>query len=577
MANLNKRLIDAVIIVGVFAVLSALTYYVCSTNLCFLEDTATFIGYNRGIEKLLFTPGGFVQIAALWLQQWFVSYAGASLIAGALLSVVTLSLGFVMSRLAAGNFLMPLALVPAITLIGAHTGIDYRLSATVAVAVVAVSLIPVASSGNAWVRLAVSLTGCALVWMLAGPAAVLFAVATMIIALACDGRRGLFSLLCLPQVWGLSYFGYTDGLWSSLKMAMLPWGYYPHWHNVGITDLLPWIAVISIIAVAVILGHAIPASALRRIRSWQLLTLSGMIAVAVAGWTVYTTGSPLTGSFSRMWLHATANEWDEISTEYKDVDKEDATMQNFLNLALAEKGILCDQLFWHPNKGVAALHNTEWKSPYNYMLLSRVYYSMGFVALAKRYAFEANEALGNASPQMLMLLADTNIITGDYDVANKYLDMLALTSRYSGWSKDRRKLLYDDSAVAADPVLGMKRKCLFPANRFAGSKGIADDLIQVLHANPSHSSTMQYLGAYLMLSRNIPELISIIDEFHGTKAMRHPLPIHFQEAVVIDGLINGSGIDARYNIHPSVLERCKAFWAEHRPQPNTLWHYLRQK
>lgn len=162
-------------------------------------------------------------------------------------------------------------------------------------------------------------------------------------------------------------------------------------------------------------------------------------------------------------------------------------------------------------------------------------------------------------------------------MAKKYLDILTLTTGYSGWAQDRKMLLYDDSAVASDPTLGIKRKCIFTDDRFAGSKGIADDMLQVLRANPSHTSTMQYLGAYYMLSRDIPGLISLIDEFQGTPALRDPLPNHFQEAVVIDGIINGNGIDVRYNIHPSVLERCRAFWAEHKPQPNTLWHYLRQR
>lgn len=577
MANKKRTIIYTGFIAGVFIVLYILIYFICAPGLCFLETTATYIGYSSGNTAMIFSPGGCARFLALWLQQWFVTPVVASLILDVLLSVATLSFGFVMSRLSGRRSLMPLAIIPAVTLIATHTDIDYRLVSTVAVAMVAIVLIAVAATGNPWMRLAVSLAGCAILWMLAGPAAMLFAVAAVLVSVTFDGKRGLFSLLCLPLAFGLTYYGYAGGIWSSPQMAMLPWGYYPHWHHAGFTDLLPWITVISIIAIAAIAGHVIPASALRRMKSWQLLALTGIIASGVAGCLIYYIGHSLNGSFTVMWLHTSANEWNKIVAEYRDANKEDATMQNFLNLALAEKGILCDQLFWYPAKGVASLHNTEWKNPYNYMLLSRVYYSMGFVALAKRYAFEANEALGNVSPQMLMLLADTNIITGDYDVAKKYLDILTLTTGYSGWAQDRKMLLYDDSAVAADPTLGIKRKCIFPDDRFAGSKGIADDMLQVLRANPSHTSTMQYLGAYYMLSRDIPGLISLIDEFQGTPALRNPLPNHFQEAVVIDGIINGNGIDVRYNIHPSVLERCRAFWAEHKPQPNTLWHYLRQR
>lgn len=577
MVNLKKTFIDMGSTAGIFAVLSLLVYYLCAPSLCFLEDTATFIGYDRGNAAMRMSSGGCARLMALWLQQWFVTSVGASLIMGGLLTVITLSLGNVLSRLSGQHGLMPLALVPSIILIYVQSDIDYRLAGSVSVAVVSVCLMPVAAVGNAWIRLGISLAGCGIISLAAGPASVLFAAGAVIIALARDGRKGLYTLLCLPLVYGISYLEYIRGEWASPEMAMLPWGYYSHWHHSAFADLLPWIAVILIITVAAILRKAIALPAIKPTKPWLFPVLSGITAAFMAGWTIHATDYPRTDSFAKMWLHTSANEWDEIVTGYKDVDKEDATMQNFLNLALAEKGILCDQLFWHSNKGVAALHNTEQKNPYNYMLLSRVYYSMGFMALAKRYAFEANEALGNSSPQMLMLLADTNIVTGDYAVAAKYLDMLAATSQYSGWAKEKMNLLFNDSAVAADPVLGMKRGCLFPDNRFAGIHGIADDMQQVLRANPHHTSTMQYLGAYLMLSRNIPGLISMIDEFHDTQALRVPLPVHFQEAVVIDGLVSGSGIDARYNIHPSVLERCRAFWAEHKPQPNTLWHYLRQK
>lgn len=577
MANLKKKLIGAGIVVGTFGLLTLLVYYICAPSLCFLENTATYINHSGINAAMLSMPGGCVHVMALWLQQWFVSPIASALVTGAILSVIVLSLDNIITLVGRRRGLFPLALLPALALIYAHTDIDYRLSATVAMAMATVFLVPVAAVRNAWIRLCLSVAGCAVLYIAAGPASVLFAVESAIISLGSDGRKGLFTIACLPVSLGLAYLGYAQGAWTSLENAILPWGYFPHWHHAVAGDLLPWTALTAVLLLAVIVKYWLPASAKRPIKSWVITASSLIITACIFGKAIYTYGFPNNSSFATMWLLASNQEWDEIAAVYKYVDKEDGTMQNFLNLALAEKGTLCDYLFWHPNNGVAALHNSENKSPYTYMLLSDIYYSMGFIALSKRYAFEANEALGNASPQMLMRLADTNIITGDYAVAAKYLDMLALTSRYSSWANGRRHLLYNDDAVAADPILSMKRGCLFPDNRFAGINGIADDMLQVLRCNPSHTSTMQYLGAYYMLSRNIPGLICLIDEFRGTQALGLPLPTHFQEAVVIDGLISGNGIDGRYNIHPSVLDRCRAFWAEHKPQPNTLWHYLRQK
>ncbi|MDE6654079.1 MAG: hypothetical protein K2K37_06800, partial [Muribaculaceae bacterium] len=465
-------------------------------------------------------------------------------------------------------------LIPSLTLISAHTGIDYRLDSTVAVALTAICLLPVAAFSGTWTWIVMPLAGSVLVSLMAGPAGMLFAICAVIISIAVDSRRGLFSLAGVLAAAVIAYHAYSTGTWPSVGNAMLPWGYYPHWHHGEVSDLLPWIATVGVIIMAAVIGHVGLGA---RVKSRLIPMLSCTLAAVALVWTFHAGVVRHADSFTTMWLLSSAHEWDKVTAQYKDVDKEDATMQNFLNLALAEKGTLCDYLFWHPNNGVAALHNTERKSPYTYMLLSDVYYSMGFIALAKRYAFEANEALGNSSPQMLMRLADTNIVTGDYAVAEKYLDLLGRTAKYSGWADGRRNMLYDDMAVASDPVLGLKRLCIFPDDRFAGSEGIADDMLQVLRNNPSHRSTMQYLCAYHMLSRNIPALTHLVEEFYGTPALKAPLPAHVQEALVVDGLINGGGVDPGYSIHPSVLERCRAFWAEHRDQPNTLWHYLRSR
>lgn len=570
----TDALTDAAILAGTFALLSALTYYICASNLCFLEHTATYIDHSPSTDSMLAQPGGYVRVWALWMQQWFVHPVTASLILGALLSVITLSLYRIIRRLTGLRWLMPLALIPSLTLISAHTGIDYRLDSTVAVALTAVCLLPVAAFSGTWTWIVMPLAGSVLVSAMAGPAGLLFAICAVIISIAADRKRGLLSLAGVLAAAAMAYYAYSTGVWPSAVNAMLPWGYYPHWHHGEVWDLLPWIATVGVFIVA---GFIRLVAIGAKIKSWLIPSLSCTLAAIALGWTIYAGVEKPTDSFVTMWQLSSAHEWDKVTAVYKDVDKEDATMQNFLNLALAEKGTLCDYLFWHPNNGVAALHNTERKSPYTYMLLSDVYYSMGFIALAKRFAFEANEALGNSSPQMLMRLADTNIITGDYAVAEKYLGLLGRTSRYSGWAEGRRRLLYDDVAVTADPVLGLKRRCIFPDDRFSGSEGIADDMLQVLRNNPSHRSTMQYLCAYHMLSRNIPALVGLVEEFHGTHALKSPLPVHVQEALVVDGLINGGGIEPSYSIHPSVLERCRAFWAEHKPQPNTLWNYLRKK
>ncbi|MDE6652958.1 MAG: hypothetical protein K2K37_01040, partial [Muribaculaceae bacterium] len=125
-------LTDAAILAGTFVSLSALTYYICAPDLCFLEHTATYIDYGPATDSILSQPGGYVRVWALWLQQWFVDPVTASLIMGTLFSVITMSLYRIIRRLTGLRRLMLLALIPSLTLLSAHPGIDYRIDYSVA-------------------------------------------------------------------------------------------------------------------------------------------------------------------------------------------------------------------------------------------------------------------------------------------------------------------------------------------------------------------------------------------------------------------------------------------------------------
>ena len=135
------------------------------------------------------------------------------------------------------------------------------------------------------------------------------------------------------------------------------------------------------------------------------------------------------------------------------------------------------------------------KTPYLSALLSDIYFSMGHIAFSQRYAFEANEGMGNFSPRMLQRLVQTSLIYGHYGTAKKYLDILESTLFYKDWATAHRRFLWNDPAVETDSILGSKRKCLFPDNRFSGIKGLDDDLKQIVLKNPMHKTTIQYLGS----------------------------------------------------------------------------------
>lgn len=161
-------------------------------------------------------------------------------------------------------------------------------------------------------------------------------------------------------------------------------------------------------------------------------------------------------------------QWDKITDKCENMPMNNLLFQNYHNVALAEQGLLADQLFMQPCIDIQTIYVPGNKTPYLSALLSDIYFSMGHIAFSQRYAFEANEGMGNFSPRMLQRLVQTSLIYGHYGTAKKYLDILESTLFYKDWATAHRRFLWNDPAVETDSILGSKRKCLFPDNPFLG-------------------------------------------------------------------------------------------------------------
>lgn len=191
-------------------------------------------------------------------------------------------------------------------------------------------------------------------------------------------------------------------------------------------------------------------------------------------------------------------------------------LQNMINMAMAEKGMLHEHLHDNTCVNINSIYVDNIQSEYIAAMLSDIYYSMGHIAQAQRYAFESNEKMDNHSPRLLQRLIKTNIIYGQYGVARKYLRKLSSAPYYSDWCEHYSKLL-NDNAVKADKELSEKRLCLNIKNKFSGFDGLDKDLLMIARATRGHSqsqTTVQYLSALYRLAGYKEEYQSLLKEFH---------------------------------------------------------------
>ena len=93
-------------------------------------------------------------------------------------------------------------------------------------------------------------------------------------------------------------------------------------------------------------------------------------------------------------------------------------------------------------------------------LSGEIYFYLGLINTAQRFAFEAMEAIPdyNKSARVIKRLAETNLINGEYDVARKYLQMLDKTIFYRPWAQQTLAMLSDETQINAHPIYGTLRQ-----------------------------------------------------------------------------------------------------------------------
>ena len=94
------------------------------------------------------------------------------------------------------------------------------------------------------------------------------------------------------------------------------------------------------------------------------------------------------------------------------------------------------------------------------MMMSDLYFQMGFTTMAQRAAFEVMESTSNynKSARELMRLVETNLIIGEYQVALKYISLLEDTLFYRNWALRMKAYALHPERIQESPQYGSLQK-----------------------------------------------------------------------------------------------------------------------
>jgi len=203
-----------------------------------------------------------------------------------------------------------------------------------------------------------------------------------------------------------------------------------------------------------------------------------------------------------------------------------------LNLSLCKSGMMSDNMFRYYQNGPEGLIPAFARDFTISMITGEIYYHLGFINTAQRFAFESMESLPNywKSARSVKRLAETNLINGQYKVARKYLFILQSTFFYKAWANYVISFLDDEEAIDKHPEWGTLRKYRTKTD-FLDSEKEKDMMLGILlQQDLSHYMAYEYLLAYCLLTKDLDRFMQYFPL--GMELHYKYLPVSYQEALI---------------------------------------------
>lgn len=489
----------------VFAVAVFLFWYFpyqCALN--YQEQFQLFLFTSDYFVERLAVPGGFTD----WVAEFLVQFYYLPLVGAIILAVIFLLLqrltALLFRQLEVSDAWYELSFVPALCL-WAYMGNEHvLLSFAVALLAAEAAMLVylwVHTRYPRWVPdiLLMALGIPAFYWLAGGTLWVVLAFAVGYQLLV--QRR---FLLALPDVvWAICII-LAVAQWLPHPLPRLFFGlnYFRYPENIPMMQSV----VMAVFAILPLVAKALPTIIEKR----QTLTTTVTLAVvAVLGFFGVKVSFPsLTYRMINADYLVRTQQWDKIIAE---AEKEPATTPmgvSIVNFALAQRGLLLDRLFEFYQNGAEGLFPSFTRDMTSPVPTSEIFFALGMVNDAERYAFEAQEAIPNyrKSGRLTKRIAQCEIVNGNYAVAAKYLRMLQQSLFYSKWATAQLRFIGNDAAVKADPLYGRLRDLRIKRHDYLFSDREMDQMLgMLLIDNRRYNNRMayEYLIAYELLQRDL--------------------------------------------------------------------------
>ena len=491
-------------------------------HLHFQEQYQLFEWTGAYFADVARVPGGLADWLGRCLTQFFYhAPAGAALLA-VLYCGVQLAVWAVCRRKTLFTYV--LSFIPALLLVVFFCDDNALAGAIVALALplaVAALCQRVASRRG---RRILELILLPVLYMTCGPLGILFAVAAVCCEVADgEGKPWLFALgmLVIAAVTVLVAWRIFPYPFNRLVQGI----HYHRFHNI-----LPGLLYAAAVAAALV----VLVSCLKARKPLKGIVVPALLFVVLAAAGAFAT-LRVADPVKEEWMHydfmVRMQMWNRILQQADRKNPDNPKTVSCLNLALAKTGRLADSQFSYFQNGPEGLIPGFKGDFTNPVSTGEIFWHLGMVNTAQRYAFEAQESIPDfqKSARFYRRLAETNLVNGDTLVAMKYLKVLEHTTFYRSWARETAALVADGTLFEKRPELAQVREFRLKEHDFFFSDTEMDSMLGVLQVeHPENRMALDYLLSWCLLRKDLTrfaECLQMVD----TK----PLPQTYQEALLL--------------------------------------------
>ena len=470
--------------------------------LTYQEQLQLFLFDGDYFAERMAEPGGFARYAAEFLVQFYNGVTiGAAIIALLYMLVQRLTWRLMtFSPLSPfTTHLYPLSFIPVVMLWYAMGDESVMLTYVVALAMtlaVAIGWQQWIKSIAAWQKWVAALVLIPVVYWLIGPMVLLAAALILPWTLAVTALIYAMALMLLSAHWlpfpmmrvmlGISYYRIPVTMPYVLMaipvvILLLTW---LSWKFLKVSETLkPWVTAVELLVVVVAAILIVPMGFDQK--KYELIEYDYLVRI---------------------------QNWKAIIAKAEKQMPDLPMSVCATNLALAMTNQLGDRAFdfyQHGSEGLLPKFERNFATT---QLTGEVYFNLGLVNTAQRFAFEAMEAIPNynKSARVVKRLAETNLINGQYKVAEKYLRMLEKTIFYRPWAQRTIAMLGDEKAIDAHPLYGTLRQYRLQEDFLFSDRELDKICGQLFLHNTQNQMAAQYLLMMPLMDRDIPVFMQYV-------------------------------------------------------------------